>query len=259
MTSIYDLLAPALGILTSLALLLVLIFVSLGAWKKYWVVCLYVSWELFATAALTVADMIYHGTAPVTATTQTAAQAFYSRAYWTNDLVVDLLRFVLVIVLIYKAAEGEKRVLGRLLTMLVVTMIVLPFVIFHPTFTPYPRGSWFNSASQLMNFGAALMNLILWAQLIRPPRRRERDLLMVSLGLGIVVTGTSLMYGFRHLFPKSTSVAVANLLLNLVQLIGWSVWCWAFWPSRAPRRVAAVAAVPVNIGIQEQLRKTESQ
>src|SRR5258706_394305 len=83
---------------------------------QFRVVLVYVIWELLATATLTIADIVVNGSAPATEATLTTAQRLYGRAYWTNDVIVDLLRFVLVIILIYKAADGSKTVLGRVLT-----------------------------------------------------------------------------------------------------------------------------------------------
>src|SRR5579871_1792467 len=134
MSRLYDLAAPVLGVGIALALLCVLVGLMWGRFYKYWMVLVYVVWELLATLGFTVADIFYHGTAPTTKDTITPAQALYARLYWTNDLLVDLFRFVLVIVLIYMASEGAKRVSGRVLACLVVAMLVLPFVLFHPGF-----------------------------------------------------------------------------------------------------------------------------
>ncbi len=228
MSSIYDQLAPCLGIFNALALLLVFVFLFQGPMRKFWVVLAYVAWELFATAALTIADVLCRGTAYSDTTTRTVAQLWYSRAYWTNDVIVDLFRFVLVIVLIHMSANGRRVLFGRSLATLVLAMMILPFVLFHPTFHPYPRSDWFNHTSQFLNFGASAMNLILWAQLIAS-RHRDAQVLMVSLGLGVVVAGTSMVYGFRYLLRGATPMAMTGLSLNLVQLIGWTIWCRTFW------------------------------
>jgi hypothetical protein len=231
MSRVYDVLAPVLGIGIAAALFLALIFLLLGPYRKYWIVLVYIAWELLATLAFTVADMRYHGTAQVTPATRTLAQVWYARLYWTNDVVVDLFRFVLVIVLIYRASEGTRRVSGRLLSGLVVAMMVLPFVLFHPDLHPWPRGAWFNSTSQLLNFGAAIMNLMLWTALLAS-KKRDPQLLMVSAGLGVVVTGAAISYGVRHFIGPTDSGAAGYLLLNLTQLCGWLIWCAAFRPAR---------------------------
>jgi hypothetical protein len=210
-----------------------------GAYRKFWVVLIYVSWELLATVAFTIADVLYGGTAQVSRANQTNAQLWYARFYWLNDVLTGLLRFVLVIVLIYKVTpEGNKRVaVGRLLTVLVAAAILLPFVIFPVSFRPFPTTAWFNSTTELLNFGAAIMNLVLWAALI-PSRPRDPQFLTVSAGLGVLVTGAALSYGLRHFLPKGVLTSMLNVFLNLTQLGCWVIWCWAFWPARRRRGAA---------------------
>lgn len=246
MNRVYDILAPVLGIGIAAALLCVLIFLSLGWQRKYLIVFVYAAWELVANVGFTVADILYHGTSQTTPATRTAAQLWYARLYWTNDVLVDLFRFVLVIVLIYRAAEGVRRVSGKALAVLVLVMIVLPFPLFHfNTQTAsqdflhvrFPPAKWLNSTSELLNFGAAIMNLMLWGTLIAS-KRRDPQLLQVSIGLGIVVTGTAMAYGVRHILGEQEFATVGYLLMNLTQLAGWAMWCRAFWPgSRAKKPV----------------------
>ncbi len=231
MTHIYDVLAPILGFSNAIALLLLVFFLGSGPTREYCVVLLYVSWELLATAGLTLADLLVNGTAQVGQVTQTEARRYYARFYWTNDVIVDLLRFVLLTVLIYKVVESSRPLLGRVLTGLVLVMVILPFPLYHPTFDPYPHAKWFNSTSQLLNFGAAIMNLILWGALIQSRKRNPR-ILALSIGMGILVTGTAISYGLRHLVPEGAFTALFNLFLNLTQLAAWLIWCRAFWPAR---------------------------
>ncbi|MBZ5604321.1 MAG: hypothetical protein LAO79_18625 [Acidobacteriia bacterium] len=238
MSRAYDVLAPIINCGVAAALLLVLALLIRGPFKRYWIVFVYAAWELLATLGFTIADLMVHGTAR----TGTAAQQWYARAYWTNDVLVDLFRFVLVIVLIHRASEGSRRVSGWALAALVALVMVLPFVLFElqPRIVqigsysfPFARGSWFNSTSELLNFGAAIMNLMLWATLIAS-KKRDPVLLGVSLGLGIVVTGTALAYGVRHLMGQREFAAVGYIFMNLTQLAGWAMWCRTF--ARAPRQ-----------------------
>ena len=234
MTHFYDVLAPILGISNAVALLLLVVFLVIGPTRRFWVVLLYVSWELLATAGLTLADLRYNGTQQIDRAVQTSASQLYARLYWTNDVIVDLLRFVLVTVLIYMVVGSTKPKLGRLLSGLVLAMIVLPFILFHPTFQPYPRAVWFNSTSQLLNFGAAIMNVILWGALLQS-KKRDPQILALSLGLGIMLTSFAIAYGFRHFFPQGGFTAAINLFLNLAQLGASLIWCRAFWPVPRPK------------------------
>ena len=247
MTRVYDFLAPVLGFGSALALLFLIALLLLGPGRKFWVVLLYASWEFLATVGLTIAYLRIFGTPQVS---PDAAQ-LYSRFYWTNDVIADLLRFVLVVVLIYRVAGSSRPLLGRALSGLVVATIVLPFFLFHPIFPPpglptvasrwYPRGAWFNSTSQLLNFGGAIMNVILWGLLLQS-RKRDPQILAVSIGLGILLTGTAISYGLRHFAaPQGAYAALFNLLLNVTQLGAWLIWCRAFWPP--PRRKIPGAAV----------------
>ncbi|HTB15198.1 MAG TPA: hypothetical protein VK752_26685 [Bryobacteraceae bacterium] len=227
MTQFYDVLAPVLGVGCGVALLLLVVFLLLGPTRKFWVVLLYVSYELLATITLTFADLHLHGTTQVGQSTE--ASRLYARLYWNNDVIEDLLRFVLVAVLIYMVAGSAKTFIGRMLSGTVLAMIVLPFLLFHPTFQPFPKVAWYNSTSQLLNFGAAIMNVILWGALIQS-RKRDPQILAVSIGLGILVTGTSVSLGLRHFAPPGGFIAAFNLFLNLTQLAAWLIWCRAFWP-----------------------------
>jgi hypothetical protein len=231
MTYFYDASAPLLGLSSAIALFLVMISLLKGPIRQFWVVLLYVCWELTATAGLTVADLLLNGTAQSVGPAQMAAAKLYARLYWTNDLIVDLLRLVLASVLIHKVAATPS--LGRILSGLVLVMVALPFVLFHPTFKPMPRVAWFNSTSQLLNFGASIMSVVLWGALIQS-RRRDSRLVGLSVGLGILVTGAAVSCGLRHFIPQGGFTAAFNLFLNLTQLAAWLIWFHAFTP--APNR-----------------------
>ncbi|HLH38353.1 MAG TPA: hypothetical protein VKX39_04330 [Bryobacteraceae bacterium] len=247
MDRFYEFLAPLLevGIIFSLAL--VLVFLIAGRFYKYWAVLAYVAWELVATLAFTIADVIFNGSSPEQQ--DKSAQLLYARLYWTNDVLVDLFRFVLVILLIYMVSEGSKRVSGTWLAVIVAAALVLPFMLFDRDVRVVEMGSmhfrfpatlWFQSTSELLNFGAAIMNLILWIKLLAS-RQRDPQILLVSLGLGIVVTGTAMAYGVRHLLGAREFKAVGYVIMNLSQLLGWLIWCRAFRPAaktRAPVKSA---------------------
>jgi hypothetical protein len=218
-----------LEISAALALLTVLALLLSGPFRKFWPVLCYVLWELLSNAALTSFSILNAG-----ALTGANAEAgrLYARFYWANDVIVDLLRFLLVILLTYKAtAEGGRRVSsGRILGGIAVAALVLPFLLF-PLGTNGPRGTaWFTSTSELLNFGAAIMNLVLWGVLLAD-RKRDPQLAVVSVGLGVVVTGAAISYGLRRFVPIEARF-IPNIFLMLTQLAGWTIWCRAFWPAQ---------------------------
>ena len=223
---VYDLLA----ILSAGALLGVFVRLLLGPVRRFWVVLIYVGWALTSTVGLTIADVVY--SAP-------DQRLLYEHLYWTNEVVLDVLLFLVVIDLTYKATpEGpHRKKVARLLAGVAVAALVLPVLLFHPTFTPWPTVQWFNSTAEVLNFGAEIMNLVLWGALIAS-RRRDPQLLKVSVGLGLVVTAAAISYGLRRFIPvEGVLRPLPNLFLMISQPAGWSILCWAFWPAPKPRAV----------------------
>src|ERR1700722_8097437 len=85
-------------------LLLVLVLLLRGPFRKFIPLLIYVAWEFLATLALTVADRLYNGSGNITPNASSGqAQLVYAHLYWTNDVLVDLLRFLLVIIFTYQA------------------------------------------------------------------------------------------------------------------------------------------------------------
>jgi hypothetical protein len=230
----------------ALALGSVLFLLLRGHSRKFWALLVYVVWELLSSVGLSVYDLLYNGMV-VGENASKEAVKWYARLYWTNDVIVDLLRFLLVIGLMYRATSGPKRAsVARILGVIVVVALALPFLLF-PMFPNGPKawieGSWFNSTSELLNFGAAIMNLVLWGVLIAD-RKRDPQLAIVSVGLGVVVTGAAISYGFKVYIVSSAAVFIPNMFLTLTRLVGWGIWCRAFWP--AASRQPALDPAPGN-------------
>jgi hypothetical protein len=223
-----------LNVVNEVALLLVLILLLRHPFGKFPALLGYVSWELISNVVLTSYDQIYKGAAAGTGASADAVR-WYARLYWGNDVIVDLFRFILVIVLIYRATSGGVRspLVGRILAGVIGITMVLPLFLFPMGSQAWPRSSWFNSTSEMLNFGAAIMNVVLWGALVAN-RKRDPQIAIVSVGLGVVVTGAAISYGLRHFFPVEARF-LPNLFLMLTQLAGWTLWCRAFWLAPAAR------------------------
>jgi hypothetical protein len=156
--------------------------------------------------------------------------ARYRYLYMADEAIVDLLLFLMVIVMTYQAmGENPMRAkIGRLLAVVGIGAVLLPFLLFRG---PVFGLRWFYETSQLLNFGAALMNLALWTALLGN-RKRDPLLLSVSAGLGVAVTGAAITYGLLH-FQWSTSGTardLVNLIKSLAYLVSLVIWCWTFRP-----------------------------
>ncbi len=166
----------------------------------------------------------------------------YAKVYWTDEVVLDLFLFLMVIMLVYRALEGSplRVAMGKLLAAVVLVVITVPFLLFSARrFST----SWFNGTSQLLNFGAALLNLGLWTALIGT-KKRDPLLLSVSAGLGIAVTGAAIAYGLRQFTTAGGSMReLANLFKTVTYLSSVLIWCWAFrpWARKSPTPAVKVS------------------
>ncbi|HTD44376.1 MAG TPA: hypothetical protein VK687_09360, partial [Bryobacteraceae bacterium] len=156
-----------------------------------------------------------------------AGSALYRNLYWTADVLVDLLLFLMVMTMTREVMKENPlwRVVGRMLLIIVVAAVVLPFVLFHPFFTQ----AWYRHTSQLLSFAGALMNLFLWTGIIGK-RDRDPQLLPVCAGLGVAVTGVAITYGLLQ-FTSANLRWLPDLFKSLTQVGSMVIWCWAFWPS----------------------------
>jgi hypothetical protein len=159
-----------------------------------------------------------------------AQGAAYRVFYWRTEVALDLLLFLTVIILIYQALE-DPRVRSRagpLLAGIIAIALILPFIVLK---SHVFSDRWFDGASQMLNFGAAMLNLSLWTALLLRKRRDQR-LVGVSLGVGVAVTGAALAYGLLQLFASGHDFI--NLLAAATHTAGVLLWCRAFWPARIP-------------------------
>jgi hypothetical protein len=161
----------------------------------------------------------------------------YKVVYWTDEMLLDTLLFLTVITLTHKALAGKpnQAATGRLLSVIVAVVLVLPFALF------YQRGifsnAWFTGAGQVLHFGAAIMNLALWTALIGK-KPRDSQLLTVSAGVGLAATGGALFYGVYQ-FTSGELRAFAGIMLSTTQVLSILICCWAFWTRKSEPSTAS--------------------
>jgi hypothetical protein len=131
---------------------------------------------------------------------------------------------------------------GRALGFITLVVLGLPFVLFHQSIGDF--AVFMNGAGEVLNFGAAIMNLVLWTALIGA-RRRDAQLLSVCAGLGIQVTAQALGFGIRQLLP-SRHRWMPDLFMTMAHLVSAYIWWRALRP--APRRAELpMASAPTEI------------
>jgi hypothetical protein len=80
----------------------------------------------------------------------------------------------------------------------------------------------------MLNFGAAIMNLALWSALL-VSRKRDPQLLKVSIGVGVAVAGQAIGFGIRRFIPDQSTVReFPDLFMALTHVLSVFIWCAAF-------------------------------
>lgn len=160
----------------------------------------------------------------------------YRRVYWTDEIATDLLLFLVVISLIYLASEGSaaRAKMSKVLIGIVAIVLILPFVILNPpsffaaTGWTAAWGRWFNGTSQVLNFGAAIMNLGLWSALLTS-KKRDPQLVKVSIGVGVAVAGQAIGFGLRRFLPDNNALRqIPDVFMSITHVLSVLLWCWAF-------------------------------
>ena len=152
---------------------------------------------------------------------------FYRTSYWTNEGTSALLLFLVVISFTYEALRGNPLLskAGKILGAVAALTLASPFVLFHSRIFSY---RWFNSTDQMLNFGCALMNLVLWGALLSN-RRRDSQLLTISMGVGIVATSAGVVWGAR-LWVSDNNRWPLDTFGVLMKVAALLLWCWLFRP-----------------------------
>ncbi len=180
-----------------------------GQWRNYPFVFLYVMGD-FVTTILEIQPGLNYDSATA------AEKKSFALLYWWDERVMQVLVFLLVISLIYRAAAHLKTrntlVAGAVCGILLFAGITF-FVYYDPTIT---TGKWMNPWLRNLNFSAAILDLGLWALLIGA-RQKDYKLLMVSGALGIQFTVGAIGQAVR--FLSHESVQLTGYLISASNLI----------------------------------------
>ena len=224
-----DLFSNVIGV-AGVFLHVVLLFLLIrGPFRRYFVIFVY----CLAQTVLVVLDGLI-----LRKFGQSSAQ--YRTMFWTDAMIVDVLLLLVVIVLTYQALEGNplRSKMTRILVIFSAIIAILPFVVLR---RPLFMTRWFNGTDQILEFGVAIMNLGLWTALLGS-KKRDRQLLTVTAGLGARVAATALLLGLRH-FTAGGGMAreIDDISARLTFLAGTLIWCWAFRPAMRPRQSSPAA------------------
>ncbi len=199
---------------------LLLVLLLRGPFRKYTVFSVYVLGVFSADVGEGIAYYRLGWESPV-----------YRTLYWTDRVGLALLLFLVVIAFTYASLQDNplRPKAAKALAVIVALTAALPFAMLRSHSTAQ-HGSfssqWFNHAIQIWSFGAAIMNLVLWTALLSN-RRRDPQLVTLSIGVGIATASAAIAWGARRWLPEANRWTVDSFML-VTHLSCLLLWCWAF-------------------------------
>jgi len=164
-------------------------------------------------------------------TTVADASAYYdtqlwtraSKIFWLDDAIRQVLVFCLVIAMVQRAMGGDP---GRKKTRQALTAGAAVFTVLSLVLTREQAfGLWMTKLARNLSFCAVILNLVLWAVLIKA-RQADRRLLLISGGLGVQMAGKAIGHSLRQM--SAATLLAGNVVYVLSHLACMYIWWQAF-------------------------------
>jgi hypothetical protein len=154
--------------------------------------------------------------------------------YWTDEIILDILVFCLVIALIGQAAQHSRQKPIERKWLVVAAAFI--FTVSVAIRSGLPLNLRMTLISRDLNICAVILDLILWSLLVTA-RRPNRTLMLLSGGLGLQLTGAIMGEQLRQL--AHSLLLMGSLLEVTTGLLALFIWWRALRPLPAPTRAAA--------------------
>lgn len=216
------LITAAVGLLMQILVLWRLIFRN----RKYPALLLYILALIAATIVETVSYI------------QRNVQ-LYRRAYWTDEIVLDILVFMVALSFINRALRNDRR---RTLILSLLLVAALTVAAVSSAFVQTSMDDVMTGISRNLLFFATVINLVLWILLIRSGAI-DRYLLLLSGALGIQTTGETITHALHYFLHAPSTDWISSTVSVLTHLACMFIWWKALGQEfeESPRQ-----APPVN-------------
>ena len=199
-----------------------------GPWRSYPFLFFYVVLDLLTNILEFWPRLNYSILSP-------AMKRAYIYLYYWDERIIQATLFLLVISLIYRAS-ADVRPRRMLLIGLVCGSLLFALVSLLIHYDPdVTTGKWMTPWTRNMNFCAAILDLMLWARLIRT-RQSDQRVLMISGALGLQFAAGAIGWALRDV--SHGTIDFASILIVSGNLCCLYVWWQVF-------RMPARSATPV--------------
>lgn len=167
----------------------------------------------------------------------TLSKASKVNFFYRNDAIRQFLLFTVVVSLIERAMqESPYRIRVRVFLAVAAVLSVFLSLTIH---SDAPQFSlWMTEVTRDLSFGSVGLTLLLWLMLISS-QRKDRQLLMLTAGLGLLFTGEAIGQSLRQMGSRGHSEVTklaGNLILSSAHLLRLYVWCMAFRRTPTPQQ-----------------------
>lgn len=213
--------------------LLVISALLRGEYRRFPFIFVYVLVEFLATAAEIPAYWAVFAHSPRGVDLQVYI-------YWMDEAIAQILIFVVVMDLIYRATEKHpaRRMLRIGLVLGAVSFAAVSLAIHYK---PTRAGVWMTPWTRDLSVSAAILDLALWILLIAS-REKDRRVLLLSGALGIYFTGEAIGYSVMQLaafFHRSHALALfGSTLVVAADIVRSYIWLRVFQGKQLPSRGA---------------------
>jgi hypothetical protein len=179
--------------------LLVIAALLRGDYRRYPFVFLYAVVDLLTTILEIQPSMAYSSGTP-------EARHRWAQMFWFNEGIMQVLVFLLVISLVYRATK-HLRPRRTLLAGTICGTVLVAAISFWAHYDPnLALGRYMTPLTRDLNFCAAVLDLGLWALLIGS-RKKDYQLLLVTGALGIQFAGGAIGQALRGMSPGIVAAA----------------------------------------------------
>jgi hypothetical protein len=189
-----------------------------GEYRRYPFVFLYAVVDLLTTILEIQPSMAYSsGTRE--------AKHRWAQMFWIDEQIMQVLVFLLVISLVYRATEDlrpRRTLLAGTICGTVLVAAISLWAHYDPT---HPMGIYMTRWTRDLNFCAAILDLGLWVLLIGS-KKKDYTLLLVTGALGIQFAGGAIGQSLRDMSPAI--VTAASDLTVITGLSRYYIWWRAF-------------------------------
>jgi hypothetical protein len=214
MTQVFQLVAYLVALPLELMVIAVLLR---GEYKRYPFIFVYVVVDFLTTVIEIPSSLAYFSRTP-------EVTRWWAFLFWFNERIMQVLVFLVVISLVYKATENLRPRRTLLLGIICGTLLVAAISFWVHYYDPTLRLGKFRYMTPWtrdLNFCAAILDLGLWVLLIGT-RQKDRKLLLITGALGIQFTGGAIGQALRDMSPAIvTAGSEFTVITNLIRLYIW--------------------------------------